>query len=58
MRDIASLVQSLTPIATLLIGVISAGILATNPSIDKSLPGLIATGSIAMAGTAYQTRKE
>ncbi len=58
MRDIASLIQSFTPIATLLVGVISAGILATNPNIDKALPGLIATGSITMAGTAYQSRKE
>lgn len=57
MRDIASLIQAFTPIATLMIGVISAGILANNPNVDKSLPGLIATGSIAMAGTAYQTQK-
>jgi hypothetical protein len=57
LRDIASLIQAFTPIATLIIGVISAGILASNPSIDKSLPGLIATGSIAMAGTAYQAQK-
>ncbi len=58
MRDIAVLIQSLTPIATLLVGVISAGILANNPSVDKALPGLIATGSIAMAGTAYQARQQ
>jgi hypothetical protein len=57
LRDIAALIQSVTPIATLLIGVISAGIMANNPTIDKSIPGLIVTGSIAMAGTAYQAQK-
>jgi hypothetical protein len=57
LRDIAALVQAFTPIIILTIGVVSAGIIGSNPNIDKSVPGLIATGSIAMAGTAYQAQK-
>lgn len=58
MKDIILLIQALTPITILTIGTVSAGILANNPNIDKSVPGLIATGSIAMAGTAYQMRQQ
>jgi hypothetical protein len=56
-KDISVLIHSLTPIATLAIGLVTAGSLAAQPNIDKNLPVAIATGTLAMAGTAYQPHK-
>lgn len=56
LKDLCILIQSLTPIATLAIGLITAGTLAAQPNIDKNLSVAIATGTLAMAGTAYQNK--
>ena len=56
LKDLSVLIQSLTPIATLVIGLITAGTLAAQPNIDKNLPVAIATGALTMAGTAYQSK--
>jgi hypothetical protein len=57
LKDLSVLIQSLTPIATLAIGVFATCNLSTHANIDKNIPIAIATGTLAMAGTAYQSKQ-